>query len=103
LFVDVNAPITFETVDTMPRKVRRELDGLRRFRKARLIVDEIKQLLKKDHDKDVVQSVAELIKATDMRVDGGQKRQRLSELAGWIEQMFALCGGRESGCRISTL
>jgi hypothetical protein len=93
-FVDVNAPITFDTVHAMLRKVRKELHGLRTFRKARLIVDEIKQLLRKDRDKEVVQCVAELIKATDMRGDGKQIRQRLSELAGWIERMFALCGGK---------
>jgi cell division protein FtsB len=96
-FVDVKVPISFEAVDAMLRRVKDELEGLKSFRKARMIVDEMKSLLNADQDKDVLRAVADLVKATDRNGEVGLLRQSQRDLTKWVEKIFGLCGGKFVG------
>jgi hypothetical protein len=92
-YIDLQGPLTFETAEGVLRKVREDLDAQQSLKRAKSLFEEIKQIVKAENDRDVVRDVTELVKFGEEAGQIRALRQKTNEFTGWIERIFALCGG----------
>jgi hypothetical protein len=59
---DRQGAATFSTVGVILRKVREDLDPQQSLRRATNLLDEVKQLLNSEHDRDVIRDGGELVR-----------------------------------------